>query len=93
MSRRIVLATRNAHKVGELREILGDVLAELELDLVGMSEFPDVADVVEDGVTFADNAALKARAVAAATGMPALADDYGLPVDVIGGAAGIFRAR
>ncbi len=93
MTRRIVLATRNAHKVQELREILGDVLADLDLDLVGMSEFPDVADVIEDGVTFADNAALKARAVAGATGLPALADDSGLAVDVLGGAPGIFSAR
>ena len=46
MTRRIVLATRNAHKVQELREILGDVLTDLDLDLVGMSEFPDLADVV-----------------------------------------------
>jgi hypothetical protein len=43
MTRRIVLATRNAHKVGELREILGDVLAELELDIVGMADFPDLS--------------------------------------------------
>ncbi len=93
MTRRLVLATRNAHKVGELREILDDVLAELDLDIVGLADFPDVPDVVEDGVTFADNALLKARAVAAATGLPALADDSGLAVDVLGGAPGIFSAR
>jgi XTP/dITP diphosphohydrolase len=91
--RRVVLATRNEHKVGELREILADVLAELGLDLVGLSAFPDVPDVIEDGVTFAENATLKARAVAAATGLPALADDSGLAVDVLGGAPGIFSAR
>ncbi len=93
MTRRLVLATRNAHKVGELREILADVLAELDLDIVGLADFPDVPDVVEDGVTFAENALLKARAVAAATGLPALADDSGLAVDVLGGAPGIFSAR
>lgn len=93
MTRRLVLATRNAHKVGELREILVDVLAELDLDIVGLADFPDVPDVVEDGVTFAENALLKARAVAAATGLPALADDSGLAVDVLGGAPGIFSAR
>ena len=93
MTRRLVLATRNAHKVGELREILADVLAELDLDIVGLADFPDVPDVIEDGVTFAENALLKARAVAAATGSPALADDSGLAVDVLGGAPGIFSAR
>jgi XTP/dITP diphosphohydrolase len=93
VTRRIVLATRNAHKVVELREILADTLAELDLQLVGLAEFPNVPDVVEDGVTFAENALLKARAVAAATGLPALADDSGLAVDVLGGAPGIFSAR
>jgi len=93
VTRRLVLATRNAHKVGELREILADVLAELDLDIVGLADFPDVPDVIEDGVTFAKNALLKARAVAAATGLPALADDSGLAVDVLGGAPGIFSAR
>jgi len=93
VTRRLVLATRNAHKVGELREILADVLADLDLQVVGLADFPDVPDVVEDGVTFAENALLKARAVAAATGLPALADDSGLAVDVLGGAPGIFSAR
>jgi len=93
VTRRLVLATRNAHKVGELREILADVLAELDLDIVGLADFPDVPDVIADGVTFAENALLKARAVAAATGLPALADDSGLAVDVLGGAPGIFSAR
>ena len=79
--------------MGELREILADVLAELDLDIVGLADFPDVPDVIEDGVTFAENALLKARAVAAATGLPALADDSGLAVDVLGGAPGIFSAR
>ncbi|PID97223.1 MAG: non-canonical purine NTP pyrophosphatase, RdgB/HAM1 family [Actinomycetales bacterium] len=90
---RIVLATRNTHKVDELREILDEVLTELGLELVGLDAFPELPDVVEDGVTFADNALLKARSVAAATGLPALADDSGLAVDVLGGAPGIFSAR
>ncbi len=90
---RIVLATRNTHKVEELREILDEVLTELGLELVGLDDFPELPDVVEDGVTFADNALLKARSVAAATGLPALADDSGLAVDVLGGAPGIFSAR
>ncbi|NMM25352.1 MAG: RdgB/HAM1 family non-canonical purine NTP pyrophosphatase [Phycicoccus sp.] len=90
---RIVLATRNAHKVVELREILADLVEEIGLEIVGVSEFPDVEDVVEDGVTFAENATLKAVAVTKATGLPAIADDSGLAVDVLGGAPGIFSAR
>lgn len=95
---RIVLATRNGHKVGELRAILAEALAEhlpdvdLERDVVGVEAF-DVPDVVETGVTFAENAVLKARVVAEATGLPAVADDSGLAVDVLGGAPGVFSAR
>jgi len=91
--RRIVLATRNAHKVSELQAILDDLVGELELEIVGVGEFPDVADVVETGVTFAENATLKAVAVAEATGLPALADDSGLAVEVLGGAPGVYSAR
>lgn len=90
--RRIVLATRNSGKVVELREILADVLARLDATLVGVAEF-GVADVVETGVTFEANAALKALTVARETGLPALADDSGLAVDVLGGAPGVFSAR
>ena len=91
--RRIVLATRNAHKVAELKAILGDLVGGLDLAIVGVSEFPGVEDVVETGVTFAENATLKAVAVAGATGLPALADDSGLAVEVLGGSPGVFSAR
>jgi len=91
--RRIVLATRNGHKVRELKTILADLIDELQLEIVGMGEFPDVAEVIETGVTFAQNATLKAVAAARATGLPALADDSGLAVDVLGGAPGVFSAR
>ena len=91
--RRIVLATRNAHKVAELKAILDDLVSGLDLEMVGVGEFPDVEDVVETGVTFAANATLKAVAVADATGLPALADDSGLAVDVLGGSPGVFSAR
>jgi XTP/dITP diphosphohydrolase len=91
--RRIVLATRNGHKVREVRVILADLIDELHLEIVGMGEFPDVAEVVETGVTFAENATLKAVAAARATGLPALADDSGLAVDVLGGSPGVFSAR
>jgi XTP/dITP diphosphohydrolase len=89
-SPRLVLATRNAHKVSELRRIL----AGLEgLEIVGIDAFPGVPDVAETGVTFAENALLKAHAVARATGLPAVADDSGLCVEVLGGAPGVFSAR
>ncbi|MEU6851998.1 RdgB/HAM1 family non-canonical purine NTP pyrophosphatase [Actinacidiphila alni] len=91
MTSRLVLATRNAHKVTELRAILAD--SGLDVDLVGADAYPEIPDVKETGVTFAENALLKARALAAGTGLPAVADDSGLCVDVLGGAPGIFSAR
>ncbi len=91
--RRLVLATRNGHKVVELREILRDALDRTGLELVGLDAFEGLADVVESGVTFAENALLKARYAASATGLPALADDSGLAVDVLGGSPGVFSAR
>jgi XTP/dITP diphosphohydrolase len=87
----LVLATHNAGKVVELRQILAD--AGVQAELLGMDSFPDVADVVETGVTFAENALLKAHAVAQATQLPAIADDSGLAVDVLGGSPGVFSAR
>ncbi len=90
---RLVLATHNRHKLGELRAILHPALPGLELDAIVTAGELGVADPVEDGVTFAENALIKARAVAAATGLPAVADDSGLAVDVLGGAPGIFSAR
>ena len=89
--RRLVLATHNSHKVRELKRILGDVGVQAEL--VGTNEYPDLPDVAETGTTFAENALLKAHAVAAATGLPAVADDSGLCVDVLGGMPGVFSAR
>jgi XTP/dITP diphosphohydrolase len=91
MTRRLVLATRNAHKVTELRAILDE--SGLDAELVGADAYPDIPDVKETGVTFAENALLKARTLAEATGLPAIADDSGLCVDVLGGAPGIFSAR
>ncbi|MDH6577116.1 RdgB/HAM1 family non-canonical purine NTP pyrophosphatase [Kitasatospora sp. MAP5-34] len=88
-TRRLVLATRNQHKVAELRAILGDGA----FDLVGADAYPEIPDVPETGVTFAENALLKAHALARATGLPAVADDSGLCVDVLNGAPGIFSAR
>ena len=89
--RRIVLATRNEHKVGELRAILAEL--GVTVDLVGVSEYPDVPDVAETELSFAGNALLKAVAVAEATGLPAIADDSGICVDALNGMPGIFSAR
>ncbi|MCX5200942.1 RdgB/HAM1 family non-canonical purine NTP pyrophosphatase [Streptomyces sp. NBC_00237] len=91
MTTRLILATRNAGKITELRTILAS--ADLGYDLVGTDAYPHIPDVKETGVTFAENALLKAHAMAKATGLPAIADDSGLAVDVLNGAPGIFSAR
>ena len=88
---KVVLATRNEHKIVELRTILADT--GVRIDLIGVQEFPDLPDVAETGVTFAENALLKAVETAKRTGLPSIADDSGLCVDVLGGAPGIFSAR
>ncbi|MCO5971498.1 RdgB/HAM1 family non-canonical purine NTP pyrophosphatase [Actinoallomurus soli] len=84
---KVVLATRNQGKVAELRRILDGI------DVVGLGEFPDAPEVPETELTFAGNALLKARAIAAHTGLPAVADDSGLCVDAMNGMPGIFSAR
>ncbi len=96
---RLVLATRNAHKVTELVRLLRPLVPDLrDGDVVPVSALaglglPDPGEVAETGVTFAENALLKAHAVAGATGLPAVADDSGLCVTVLGGAPGVFSAR
>lgn len=89
--RRVVLATRNTGKIVELRRILAE--AALPVEIVGLEEFPQIGDVAETGLTFAENALLKAHAVAQASGLPAVADDSGLCVDALNGMPGIFSAR
>ncbi|MFG6445322.1 RdgB/HAM1 family non-canonical purine NTP pyrophosphatase [Microbacterium sp. P06] len=84
--RRVVLATHNPHKVEEFAGIVARVRPDLEV--IGY----DGPEPVEDGVTFAANALIKARAAAAHTGLPALADDSGVCVDVLGGSPGVFSA-
>jgi XTP/dITP diphosphohydrolase len=86
-----VLATRNTHKVAELSRILAS--AGFAGTLVGLDAFPGAPDVPETGLTFADNSLLKARAIAAYTGLPAVADDSGLCVDALHGMPGVFSAR
>ncbi|HVB26957.1 MAG TPA: RdgB/HAM1 family non-canonical purine NTP pyrophosphatase [Mycobacteriales bacterium] len=89
MTARLVLASRNAGKLAELRRIL----AGLDVALVGLDGLPDVPEVAETGTTFADNALHKARTVAAAVGMPAVADDSGIAVAALHGMPGILSAR
>lgn len=84
--RRIVLATHNPHKVEEFGHIVAATRPDLEV--IGY----DGPEPVEDGVTFAANALIKARAAAAHTGLPAMADDSGISVDVLGGSPGVFSA-
>jgi XTP/dITP diphosphohydrolase len=91
---RLVLATRNQGKLRELRELLRGRIEGLDVDTqVIDAAAAGVPDVPETGVTFEENSLLKARAVADATGLAAIADDSGLAVDVLGGAPGIFSAR
>lgn len=87
MITRVVLATANSDKA---REIVA-ALADLDLDLVPRPD--DVPEVDETGTTLEANARLKAEALCAATGLPALADDTGLEVDALGGAPGVHSAR
>jgi len=91
MTRRIALATQNRGKIAEFERLLAEYASDVQV--LGLADFPDMPDVDETGSTFADNSLLKARAVSAFTGLPALADDSGLCIDALGGAPGIFSAR
>ena len=82
-----VLATHNLHKIEEFNAILGSLVPGITV--IGY----DGPKPIEDGVSFAENALIKARAAAAHTGLPSLSDDSGICVDVLGGAPGIFSAR
>ena len=89
MRQKFVLATRNAGKLREMREILSG----LGVECVSMDDAGCTADVEETGETFAANAMLKARAACEATGLPAIADDSGLCVDALNGGPGVYSAR
>jgi len=84
----LILATRNQGKLRELARILGS-----HIRLVGLDAFPGAPDVPETGATFEANALLKARAVAAYTNLPSVADDSGLSVDAMNGMPGVLSAR
>lgn len=87
--RTIVLATRNAGKIAELHALLKD----RGFTVQGLDAYPEIPDIPETGETFLENARIKARAVAMATGRVAVADDSGLCVDALNGAPGVYSAR
>jgi len=86
-----ILATRNQKKLAELRRILA--ASGVEVSVTDLSEYPDMPEVAETGATFTENALLKARAVVAYTGRPAVAEDSGLCVDALNGMPGVLSAR
>jgi len=111
---KLILATRNQHKIEEIKKILSEPDEEKlarsvrlrrmastgenkrvsqNLEILTLQDFPDVPEVEETGKTMRENAILKAKAVYAATGIPALADDSGLEVDALNGAPGVVSAR
>jgi len=89
MKRKLILATRNKDKLKEIQALLSD----LDIDIMSLDEAENAPHVVEDGKTFMENAFKKAKVIAEATGIMALADDSGLEVDALDGAPGVYSAR
>lgn len=85
----VILASRNAGKIREL----GELLAEYGMHVLGLDAFPGIGDIEETGVTFEENALIKARTVTQLTGHICIADDSGLEVDALNGAPGVYSAR
>lgn len=86
---KIVVATGNQGKLKEIRRLLEG----RSIEVLGLADFADLPEVIEDGATFAENAEKKARTIAAATGLTTLADDSGLTVAALDGAPGVYSAR
>ncbi|HEY3007783.1 MAG TPA: RdgB/HAM1 family non-canonical purine NTP pyrophosphatase [Micromonosporaceae bacterium] len=93
MTATVLLATRNPKKLGELQRILDAALGADAIELVGLADVPAYHEVPETGLTFGENALLKAREGARHTALPTVADDSGLAVDVLNGMPGVFSAR
>ncbi len=91
MSTRLLLATRNAGKLAELRRLLETAVPGVEV--VGLRDVADYPEAPETGATFEENALLKAREAVRYTGLPAVADDSGLTVDALNGMPGVLSAR
>ena len=92
MTVRLLVASRNAKKLAELRRVL-DAEGIVGIEPVGLDEVPEFAEEPEDGATFGENALIKARSGARATGLACLADDSGLAVDALNGMPGVLSAR
>jgi len=86
---KLVIASRNHKKIEELKRILDG----LDINILSVNDFPQLEEVIEDGLTFDENALKKARYVCKHTGLPALADDSGLEVEALGGKPGVKSAR
>ena len=86
---KIVIATHNKDKLKELKSGFSD----LDVELLDLSSFPEIGEIIEDGKTLEDNALIKANTVFNKTGIPAIADDTGLEVDYLEGAPGVYTAR
>jgi XTP/dITP diphosphohydrolase len=91
--RRLLLATRNRGKLAELQRILDRALGGHETELVGLDDVPAYRELPETGLSFAENALLKAREGVRHTGLPTVADDSGLAVEAMNGMPGVFSAR
>ncbi|NUS45790.1 MAG: RdgB/HAM1 family non-canonical purine NTP pyrophosphatase [Mycobacteriaceae bacterium] len=92
MTIRVLVASRNAKKLIELRRVLAEA-GVAGIEIVGLDEVPPFPEAPETGATFAENASAKARDGAAATGLPCVADDSGLEVDALNGMPGVLSAR
>ncbi|GAB1645280.1 RdgB/HAM1 family non-canonical purine NTP pyrophosphatase [Krasilnikovia sp. MM14-A1259] len=90
---RLLLATGNKKKLTELQRILDQALGTHQVELVGLGDVPDYPEVPETGLTFGENALIKAREGVSRTGLPTVADDSGLAVDALSGMPGVFSAR
>jgi XTP/dITP diphosphohydrolase len=90
---RVLLATRNAKKLAELQRILDGSLGSQRIELISLNEVPEYPEVPETGLTFGENALLKAREGCRRTNLPTVADDSGLAVDAMNGMPGVFSAR
>ncbi len=86
---KIILATHNTDKRKEMMA----ALADLNVEILSLADFPQVGEIVEDGETLTENAIIKAKAVFDITGIPAISDDTGLSVDALHGAPGVYSAR
>ena len=85
----IVIATHNKHKEKEIINLF----SEMNLNILSLDHFPNIGEIEETGKTLLENSLLKAREVHQKTGLPALADDTGLEVDLLNGAPGVYSAR